>query len=201
MFTRLRRLVSTINSRRIIFDLWYFRNPPWDTGITPPELLAFLESRPPGRALDLGCGTGTNVIQMARRGWSATGVDFSPRAITIARRKATLAGVKAAFHVDDVTRLEGIEGPFDLVLDIGCLHNLPDGGASRYLANLERLLAENGAFLLYGFFKGPGGSGPGLSESTVERLSGLLKLISRQDGTDRGRRPSAWFSFQRPQKA
>lgn len=40
-------------------------SPPWDTNITPPELVAEVEgpqARTSGRALDLGCGTGTNSL-------------------------------------------------------------------------------------------------------------------------------------------
>ncbi len=36
---------------------------PWDSGVPPPELVSVVEgpgALPPGRALDLGCGTGTN---------------------------------------------------------------------------------------------------------------------------------------------
>ena len=32
---------------------------PWDSGITPPEIKDILAERPPGAALDLGCGSGT----------------------------------------------------------------------------------------------------------------------------------------------
>ena len=35
--------------KRLAFDFWYLRKPPWDTGITPPELQAFLTTHPPGR--------------------------------------------------------------------------------------------------------------------------------------------------------
>ena len=53
--------------RRLSFLLWYFRDPPWDTNISPPELLDFINRHPPGRVLDLGCGTGTNVITLAHK--------------------------------------------------------------------------------------------------------------------------------------
>ena len=49
--------------RRLLFSIWYWlRRPPWDTGVTPPELVRFVSAHSPGRALDLGCGTGTNVV-------------------------------------------------------------------------------------------------------------------------------------------
>jgi hypothetical protein len=64
-----------------------------------------------------------------------------------------------------------------------------------YLTNLERLLAPTGAYLMYGFFKEAGASGPGLVEADLVRLSDRLLLLDRQDGYNRGVRPSAWFTF------
>src|SRR5207249_11633291 len=100
------------------------RRPPWDTGITPPEVERFVASHAPGRALDLGCGTGTNAVYLARHGWSALGVDFVGRAIAKARQRAASAGLaeRCEFRMGDVTRRSAISGPFDLALDIGCLH-------------------------------------------------------------------------------
>lgn len=197
---------------RLSFHLWYYFRPPWDKGISPPELLEFLAQHPPGRAIDLGCGSGTNVITLARHGWEVTGVDFAPRAIALARRKVRQASLQADLRVADVTRLEGIDGPFDLALDIGCFHGVTDRPA--YLRQLQRILRPGGHWLLYGFFRPAEPTQfhgmdrlfalfqsrlpPGLEESDLENIqqSGL-SLIWRKDGTDRRGRPSAWFLFRK----
>ena len=183
--------------RRALFNLWYFFNPPWDTGVSPPELMDFIESNPPGRALDLGCGTGTNALTLANHAWEVTGVDFAATAIVQARRKARQAGAAVDLRIDDVTQLKGINGTFDLILDMGCFHILSGEAIERYTHNLDRLLAPGGTFLLYGFFRDPQESGTGLVEADLEAVCAQLQLIERQDGTERGIRPSAWFIFRK----
>jgi cyclopropane fatty-acyl-phospholipid synthase-like methyltransferase len=184
--------------RRLSFILWYVRRAPWDTGIVPPEVEAFIHSHPPGRALDLGCGTGTSSIALARAGWTVTGVDFVPRAIKRAIQASKIAGVRVDFHLDDVTRLPGITAPFELVLDIGCFHGLAKQQKDKYLANLAALLAPRGSWLLYGFFKPDEAPGPGLTAAEPEELARRFQLLWRQDGVDKKDRPSAWFCFQVP---
>jgi cyclopropane fatty-acyl-phospholipid synthase-like methyltransferase len=183
--------------RRLFFNFWYYRSPPWDTGVSPPELVAFIERHPPGRALDLGCGTGTNVLTLAHHGWEATGVDFAPRAIRIAKRKARQANIDVDLRVADVTKLQDANRPFDLVLDMGCFHSLPPASKLDYINNLERLLEPGGTYLMYGFFNEAADSGPGLVEADLEKLKERLRLVERQEGTERGQRSSAWFSFRR----
>ena len=181
--------------RRLTFRLWYLFDPPWDTGISPPELLDFIENHPAGKAIDIGCGTGTNVITLAQAGWQVTGVDFVPHAIKMAKRKVQKAGIQAELHVRDVTHLKGIAGPFDLALDIGCFHSIGESKAD-YLAELERILAPGGHWLMYGFFN-PDQSGPGMAEADLDLIPASLTQVWRQDGFDRGERTSAWFLYQK----
>ncbi len=182
---------------RLQFDLWYYFRPPWDSGVSPPELMQFMADHRPGRAIDLGCGTGTNAITLARGGWQVMGIDFAPRAIQIARGKTRRAGVTVDLRVGDVTTIHGLPGPFDLALDIGCFHGVDD--RSGYLSSLEHLVVSGGHWLMYGFFKASADrAGPGLDPATLEFIRAHhFDLLSRSDGTDKRGRPSAWFLYQR----
>ncbi|MFZ5905095.1 MAG: class I SAM-dependent methyltransferase [Chloroflexota bacterium] len=181
--------------RRIVFNLWYFRRPPWDSGVSPPELIEFMDDNPPGRALDLGCGTGTNVVALARRGWDATGVDYIPRAISLAKRKAKQAKVNVILMTGDVTRLSGVDGPFDLILDMGCFHGLSRDGRSGYLKSVSRLLAPRGTWMLYARRVDETSPSFGLTEDDIAELTRQFRLQRREDSLDARGRASSWFWF------
>ena len=169
--------------RRIHFNIWYFMRPPWDSGISPPELFEFISSHPAGRAIDLGCGTGTNIITLTQSGWQVTGIDFAPRAIQIAKRKIKEANIQADVRVGDATKLNDIDGPFDLALDLGCFHGIEK--REDYLTQLKRVLASNGYWLMYGYFKTPQ-FGHGLDAADIELIQAQgFHLLSRKDGVDR----------------
>ena len=131
-------------SRRLLFDVLYrLGRQPWDT--PPPDELRHAIEGPhalsPGHALDVGCGTGTNAIYLARHGWQVTGVDFSSAAIDKARDKA--AGVSGPqFMRGDATRLSElpIPRPVDLVLDMGTFHTLSDEGKAEYVRELAAVM-------------------------------------------------------------
>ena len=183
--------------RRLQFNFWYFRTPPWDSGITPPELFEFIQSHPAGRAIDIGCGTGTNVITLAKTGWQVTGFDFAARAIQIAKRKAKKAHIHANLFTDDATRMKNVTGQFDLALDMGCFHALEN--KADYLTQLDRILAPNGFWLMYGFLAPTSNpSAPKIADSDLSMISAqTLTLLTRRNGFDKRERPSAWFLFQK----
>jgi len=180
---------------KFLFYLSYFRKPPWDTGISPPELFDFIKSNPPGKALDVGCGTGTNAITLAKHGWQVTGIDFIPHAIKKACSKARKENLFVRFIVQDVTRLYQLTDKFDLILDIGCYHSLPVFKLGVYSDNLNRLLAPEGVYLLYGFCD-KSDSGAGLTPTHFQALEKHLNLTRRENGFDH-QHPSAWLTYQR----
>src|SRR5262249_19529956 len=81
----------------------------FDLGGPTNALFDWLEARAlqPGKALVPGCGRGYDVIELARRGWDALGVDFAPTALSDARRLADEAGVAARFEERDFFDLQG----------------------------------------------------------------------------------------------
>ena len=184
-------------ARKAFFTfLYWFRKTPWDTGITPPEVLRFLENKSPGRALDLGCGTGTNVIALAEHGWQATGIDFVPRAIRVARRKARRQGLsgRAAFFVGDALSSDSFQGKFNLILDIGCFHGFSEIDAEICARNITAHLVEGGSLLLYAHLRDGLDSSHGATDSSLIKLGEYLTLGWREDGEESSR-PSAWFEF------
>lgn len=183
--------------RRLKFNTsYFFGNAPWDTNISPPELYDFIAHHPPGRALDIGCGTGTNVITLVNAGWQADGFDFASSAVQIAKQKIKKAGIKANVFTDDATQMKNISPPYDLALDLGCFHGIET--KADYLTQLTRILVPDGFWLIYGFFKpDPLQTGPGLAPSDLDLiLRHNLVLRSRKDGWDKRERASAWFLWQ-----
>jgi SAM-dependent methyltransferase len=196
--------------RRLFFDFQYrWARPPWDRGLTPPEVIAQVESTPArGRALDLGCGTGTNTVYLAQNGFAAVGVDFSPKAIAAARARARRAKVAAEFHLADVSRLDSlaVREPFDLGLDIGCLHAIDAPTRARYAEHLARLTRPGAVFMLYAFSPRPadaprhliGFRNVGITPEQVQQLLAAHFSLERvEHGADRDARASAWYWFKR----
>ena len=158
---------------------------PWERDEVPAEVRDIAaESAQPGRALDVGCGTGRDAVHLAQRGWSVTGVDAVPRALDAARKRAATGGVQVEWVQGDVTRLEdaGLDGGYDLVLDRGCFHGLPDDARAACARGVNALAAPGATLLMYGFSPGFHGPAPrGISaEEIVARFGSDWELASSE---------------------
>jgi 2-polyprenyl-3-methyl-5-hydroxy-6-metoxy-1,4-benzoquinol methylase len=99
----------------------------------------------PGRALDLGCGSGQNALMLAEQGWSVLGVDFSEHAVTLANAVAEQRGLDARFLVADTTAWRPDE-QFELVLSTFAL---PGGdGNARVMSTAAAALKPGGTLLV-----------------------------------------------------
>jgi SAM-dependent methyltransferase len=138
---------------KLFYDLWYrFGTPPW-VGPARSELVRLVESGDllPGRAIDLGCGEGDNAIFLAQHGFQVTAVDFSPAAIAKAKAKAHEAGADVDFVIDDLTRLTGVSGHFDVLVDYGTFDDLSNRDRAAYVDQVRSLAKPGAKFLLWCF--------------------------------------------------
>jgi len=185
----------------LLYELMYLlRFKPWDSGVPPPELVAAVEgpeALDPGRALDLGCGTGTNAVYLARRGWEVTAIDVVGRPLRMARRKADAAGVSPWFVRGDVTRLPdlGVGGGYRLVFDLGCFHSLTPARRDAYAAGVTAAAAPGATFLLYGFAPGAMPGAPGVTEDELRHRFPGWEVREATKGTERYE--SWWYRLER----
>ena len=189
---------------RFLYRLMYWlRMTHWDTDETPLKVReAFSEGNiPAGAALDLGCGTGTNVIFMAKQGRQAIGLDFVPQAIKEAREKARKAGIdgSARFLVADVTRLHEMDLPQSgFALDMGCFHGLSPEGRRPYAEGLAKILVPGGWFMLYTLDpKKEGGISFGIGPEAVKAVLEPWFDIIRTERGGNWSRSSTWFWMER----
>jgi SAM-dependent methyltransferase len=177
--------------------MYRVNRPDWDTGRTPPEVVTLIEGRRSrGRALDLGCGTGTNALYLAQHGYDVVGVDFSAKAIEQARAKARQAEVKVDFQIGDVTRLDFLRDPFDVVIDVGCFHGLGDEGKSRYAQHIARLCHTGSTLLMYGFDQPTFFGKYHLTEQEAKNyFVPPFDLIYVAHSLNRGKQSAAWYTL------
>ena len=136
---------------------------PWDTGRPSSELQRVVsqDSIQPCRALELGCGTGSNSVWLTQQGFEVTGIDVAPLAVEQAERRARAAGVKLQFIVADVFDLPELDGPFEFFFDRGCYHAVRRAASDEYAVAVAQQLASGArGLILAGNAREPHDPGP-----------------------------------------
>jgi SAM-dependent methyltransferase len=176
---------------RRAYDLAYRWWAPWDAVGVRVELRQLLDRglvdpTADPKAVDLGCGTGANVVFLAEQGFHATGLDFSPVALAKARTRAAEAGVtdRCRFVEADLTDdALGIDGPYDLLLDFGTIDDIAPAKRPAAARLAARLARPGSRFLFWCFygrrqdlpfisFRGPSRLAPGIEPGEEAALFG-----------------------------
>ena len=121
----------------------------WSGRVNPP-LVTETAGLAPGRALDVGCGEGGDVLWLAAHGWQATGLDWSQTALDRAAEHALEAGLteRVTWVRGDVESWQPPTGAFNLVV----AHFLHPTGPQRasLLARIGDAVAQGGTLLWVG---------------------------------------------------
>ena len=179
-------------------------NTPWDTGITPPEVVWLVESGrvPTGWALDLGCGSGVTSRHLASNGFRVIGVDLSLIALKHAARLAAAERLPCYFVRGSVQDFRFLRIDAALAVDIGCFHSLSPAERTSYVRSLGERVISGGYYLLYTFVRppheqvSPEVGGLNVVPSDIGAFAPWFALRCTAYGEDRGR-VSAWFLMQR----
>jgi SAM-dependent methyltransferase len=120
---------------------------PWSHAEPTMFLAEICRRRKPGKALDIGCGSGTDSVFLASQGWDVTSLDFVPKALELTQQRAALQGLSITPVVADITTWEPPQ-QYDLVLDHGLLHNMDPVRYDAYRDCVLSALAPAGEFVL-----------------------------------------------------
>lgn len=185
---------------------------PWDSPEPDPNLTQLVQSGrvQRGRALEIGCGTGTNALWLAAQGFEVVALDLAPLAVERARAKAAAtpraAAERCSFEARDFLTGELPQGSFQLVFDRGCFHVFDDAEARlSFAARVGQLLASGGHWLsLIGSTEGPAremGPPRRTARDVISALEPSVELVELRgvefDGPPGAPPPKAWYCLTR----
>jgi 2-polyprenyl-3-methyl-5-hydroxy-6-metoxy-1,4-benzoquinol methylase len=121
---------------------------PWNRTNIPHILKTTIKNliSPPAKILDIGCGTGTYAIHLAKSGYIMTGIDFSQKAISLANKNSDSKNCRF-LTADILGNLSELTETFDFVYEWELLHHIFPEQRSKYIANLSSLLKPGGYYL------------------------------------------------------
>jgi cyclopropane fatty-acyl-phospholipid synthase-like methyltransferase len=125
---------------------------PWYCADLDRDIESFLYERgiASGRVLDLGTCSGSQAIQLAKRGFDVVGTDVSSTALEQARKssKGLPVDARLSFVLDDIVETKLEPSQFDLIIDRAVFHAVCVFAAHAYIKNLAKLLKLDGRVIL-----------------------------------------------------
>jgi ubiquinone/menaquinone biosynthesis C-methylase UbiE len=100
------------------------------------------------RVLDIGCGPGEMVLDLARHDWRIWGIDIAAAMVDIAKEKVAQAKVHNEIHLatGDIEALDFEDQFFDLIICSGVVEYLP--GDAKWMHEISRVLKPGGVLII-----------------------------------------------------
>jgi len=102
--------------------------------------------------LDVGCGTGTNLMLYHEAGCNVFGIDLSPTMVEVAKNKL---GDRAEIRLGDASKMPYSDDSFDLVTSCFTLHEMPSQIRPVVISEMVRVVKHGGRILLIDYHLGP----------------------------------------------
>jgi ubiquinone/menaquinone biosynthesis C-methylase UbiE len=143
------------------------------------QLISYAQISPGQRVLDVGCGSGDLLIDIARTvpGAELSGLDPDGIALGRAARKATRAGTGVTLIRGYADHLPFDDASLDHVVSSLAIHHLDDGDKARFAAEARRVLRPGGKITILDF----GGSGNDHAHGPIGHLTGLIDSLVRKN--------------------
>jgi len=128
---------------------------PWDSGAPSAELKRLLQeySIAPCRMLEIGCGSGTNAVDLAKLGFQVKAVDFAPLAVERAKQRAAEADAAIDFGIQDLAAPDAAEQllsggePYSFVFDRGVYHCVRREDLAAFQQAVAQVVALGGTYI------------------------------------------------------
>jgi methyl halide transferase len=180
---------------------------PWELNRPDSHLICIIEkeSIKPCRALEIGCGTGSNAIWLHDQGFEVTAMDFSSLAIEKAKEKAREQGGDIRFLVKDFLLEKKVQPGFEFIFDRGCFHSFFDKKDRKAFAkNASRRLKPGGIWfsILGNADDLPRDEGPPMRSAldialSCEPFFEILSLVADRFDSNREKPVRCWLCLMR----
>jgi len=98
--------------------------------------------------LDIGCGYGETLVYAKQKGMKATGIDYSPNMVNLAKKRLNKDFADIEIYVADATDIKQFKNDsFDIISANQVFGYIPRSQESRYLSECNRLLRPGGCLI------------------------------------------------------